>query len=147
MSALWEDNKMTKDKKPRGRPRKKPFPEMGEKELAKLRNIIASGATKEGVRMFFELSNDSFYERFLALPEVQEMFEKGKDLRNTMLRMRQMSIAMEGNVPMLIHLGKTELGQTEKTEIRADLSHDFKLNKTDEDIINEFVSKRKEQSE
>lgn len=138
---------MIKIKKKVGRPRRKPFPEMGEKEMTRLRNIIACGATKEGVRMFFELSNDDFYDKFLKLPEVQEMFEKGKELKNTMVRMRQMSIAMEGNVPMLIHLGKTELNQTEKTEIKANFSHDLKFSLTDEEIINEFVLKYKAPNE
>lgn len=134
---------MTKEKKQRGRPPKKPFPKMTKEEMLKLRNMIAAGATKEGLRMYYELSNDNFYEKFMKLPEVQEMFEKAKDLRNTMIRMRQMEVAMEGSIPMLIHLGKTELDQTEKTEIKADFLHDFKLSQTDEEIIDEFVRKHK----
>lgn len=134
---------MTDNKKPVGRPRKQPFPKMTSEEKLKLRNMIAVGATKEGLRMHYQLSNDDFFEKFMKLPEVQEMFEKGKELRNTMIRLKQMEVAMEGSVPMLIHLGKTELGQTEKTEIKADFLHDMKLSNTDEDIINGFISRNK----
>lgn len=128
-------------KRPVGRPKKRKFPIMDEKNLSKLKNVIACGSTKEGIRMLFDLSNDDFYDKFMHLPEVQEMFEKGKELRNTMIRMKQMQVAMDGNVPMLIHLGKTELGQTEKTESVFDLTHKIKASESDEEIINEFLAR------
>jgi hypothetical protein len=46
-----------------------------------------------------------------------DIIEQGKSRGNYMLRRRQYDVAMGGDIKMLVHLGKTRLGQRETTEI------------------------------
>jgi hypothetical protein len=46
-----------------------------------------------------------------------DVIEQGRARGNYMLRRRQYDIAMQGDVKMLVHLGKTRLGQRETTEV------------------------------
>ncbi len=46
-----------------------------------------------------------------------DIIEQGRARGNYMLRRRQYDIAMQGDVKMLVHLGKTRLGQRETTEV------------------------------
>ena len=46
-----------------------------------------------------------------------DVIEQGRARGNYMLRRRQYDIAMQGDVKMLVHLGRTRLKQTETTEI------------------------------
>ena len=46
-----------------------------------------------------------------------DIIEQGRARGNYMLRRRQYDIAMQGDVKMLVHLGRTRLKQTETTEI------------------------------
>jgi len=46
-----------------------------------------------------------------------DIIEQGKARGNYMLRRRQYDVAMAGDIKMLVHLGKTRLGQRETTEI------------------------------
>jgi len=86
--------------------------------------------------MYYELSNNDFYGKFMKMPEVQKMFEHAQELKLTMIKMKQMEIAMEGNVQMLIHLGKTECGQSEKTEINSSITVKDNLTK---EALNNFA--------
>lgn len=42
---------------------------------------------------------------------------KGHQIRNSKLRAKQIEVALNGNVPMLIWLGKQYLGQKDKQEV------------------------------
>jgi AraC-like DNA-binding protein len=56
---------------------------------------------------------------------------------------KQYEVAMKGNVPMLVWLGKQYLGQSDKQEIKSDQKHSFE-NVTDNDLdsaINEKIKK------
>jgi hypothetical protein len=110
---------MRKSNNPTGRPKK--GIQLSDHDLKIIRNLIAAGCSKEGIRTYFKFSNMAFYSELMKKPEVIEMFEEGKELRTTMLQMKQMEVAMEGNVPMLIHLGKNYLDQTEKAQITGNL--------------------------
>lgn len=59
-------------------------------------------------------SPDTIENRFRA------ELDKGRANGRTRLRQRQMELALEGNVPMLIWLGKQMLGQTDKQELKAE---------------------------
>lgn len=128
-----------KSNNPKGRPRKKTI--LSEADKKRLMSLIAADCSKEGLRMYLDLANDTFYKGLLNDPEIQKLFENGYELKRTMLKLKQMQVAMEGNVPMLIHLGKNYLDQTEKTQISGELNHDVKITKTDQQIIDEFLSK------
>lgn len=56
---------------------------------------------------------------------------------------KQYEVAMKGNVPMLVWLGKQYLGQADKQEIKSDQKHSFE-NISDSDLdesINEKIQK------
>jgi hypothetical protein len=127
---------MQEAKKPRGRPKRKVAEILDKENLRKLMNLVAADCSGEGIRTFFELTNDQFYSEYLKHPEVQEMFERGAELKRTMIKMKQMEMAMLGNVPMLIHLGKSYCDQTEKTQVTGDIN----IRKTlDKNTINKIA--------
>ncbi|AZL15904.1 hypothetical protein EF513_05020 [Rickettsiales endosymbiont of Stachyamoeba lipophora] len=70
--------------------------------------------SKEGIRHYLGLSNDAFYGTLLKDIDTKASFDQGYALRNFLIRMKQMEVAMDGNIKMLIHLGKVYLGQTDK---------------------------------
>lgn len=59
-------------------------------------------------------------------PEFRHVFEKGKEEAKISLRRMQYKKAMDGNVTMLIWLGKQYLGQLDKQKITQDLEVDQK---------------------
>lgn len=91
-------------------PKGRPVKPLTEQEQLMLLHLAAADCSKEGMRLYLKLSNNRFY-RLLKEPEVQEALSKGHELKRTLIRMKQMEVAMEGNPQMLIHLGKNYLDQ------------------------------------
>ncbi|AZL15270.1 hypothetical protein [Rickettsiales endosymbiont of Stachyamoeba lipophora] len=113
---------MRKSNNPKGRPRSKTILTQDDKDA--ILCLAAMNCTKEGIRQYLGLSNDAFYRVLLKEVDTQAILQKGYALRNCLIRMKQMEVAMNGNVQMLIHLGKSELGQTyNKHQIASILSN------------------------
>ena len=76
-------------------------------------------------------SESHFHELKRRYPGIQEAINRGKANMHKSLRKKQVDLALEGNVQMLIHLGKTELGQNDKIEVnqnvRAEVEYEVKF--------------------
>jgi hypothetical protein len=103
-----------KDSKPLGRPITTQYdPEM-------IRALAAVGCTVYEIANQCGFSEQNFHDLKKKYPEIQEAIDQGKAELHKSLRKKQIDVAMEGNVPMLIHLGKTQLGQSEKLTLAGD---------------------------
>lgn len=89
------------------RPRLKIDPDQVEK-------LAAIGCTMGEMASIMSCSVDTLERRYA------ERIEKGRSNRKMRLRHKQTQVALEGNVVMLIWLGKQELGQSEKIEQKVD---------------------------
>lgn len=91
--------------------------------LLKIKNLAQAGCTKEEMIKYLGVSRGSFYGKIIQDPLVVDLIEKEAVTTNYLLRKKQLELALKhDNVPMLIHLGKHKLGQTDKTEITGDLN-------------------------
>jgi predicted transcriptional regulator len=66
-----------------------------------------------------------------------EFVDKGRERGKTSLRKKQFELALNGNVTMLIWLGKQVLGQKDKQEVSSDGAA-FKV------VVEDYVSKKSE---
>lgn len=128
---------MRKSNNPNGRPVKRS--QLSAEMREKLLKLVASGCTKEGIRLYLELSNDTFYGKMMKDPDVQKMFEHGKELRDTMIRIKQMEVAMQGDIRMLIHLGKNYLGQDDKSQVNSANNISVQQPKVDTETLKELA--------
>ena len=128
--------KPDKPKRGRGRPKV-------EVDAAKVERLIGHGATVEMVADALSCSVDTL-ERNCA-----EAIEKGRNARNGKLQCVQYGKAMEGNVTMLIWLGKQWLGQRDKTEQdvtthRGEPGDDFRIaGKSRAEILQDLIERLK----
>jgi hypothetical protein len=99
---------------PAGRPRK----EIDAEIVFKLARL---GCTLREVGAWFEVDESTIRHRFSAI------FEQGKETGKISLRRMQWKRARAGSDPMLIHLGKHYLGQSERS-----------TDSDDDDIIEEL---------
>lgn len=67
----------------------------------------------EEIASFFKVSRDTIERRF------RDEIEKGKAASKMQLRRKQYDLAKEGNVTMLIWLGKQWLGQSDRIDMTA----------------------------
>ncbi|AZL16341.1 hypothetical protein [Rickettsiales endosymbiont of Stachyamoeba lipophora] len=100
---------MRRSNNPKGRPRSKSI--LAESEINELLPLSFLSFSNEAIIEYLGVSNDTFYQRIINQPAVQKVLQDGIALRHTIIRIKQMEVAMNGNVQMLIHLGKSELGQ------------------------------------
>jgi len=94
---------MTKEKRKVGRPKI----EIDEKILESLAGILC---TNEEIASFFNCSSDTLTRNFA------ESLKKGRDKGRISIRRLQWDKAQDGNVTMLIWLGKQMLGQKDRME-------------------------------
>ena len=73
-------------------------------------NLAEIGCTNVEIAGFFKVDESTIRKRF------PEILTKGRESGKIRLRKKQFSVAMKGNVSMLIWLGKQILGQKDKTE-------------------------------
>lgn len=98
--------KKPKTKKKTGRPKA----DIDKTELIKLAGY---GCNDTELGDFFNVHPTTIYKRF------SNILIKARAERKSKLRKKQFEVAVSGNVAMLIWLGKQELGQTEKSEIKV----------------------------
>jgi hypothetical protein len=96
--------------KPEGGKRKPGRPPI-EIDPAQVEAMAAIGCTPQEVGAVLGCSDQTIRGRFL------EEMEKGRASMKMSLRRRQVKAAENGNITMLIWLGKQYLGQSDKTEI------------------------------
>jgi hypothetical protein len=82
-------------------------------DLAQLEKLCAMMYTDSDLARFFRCSVRTI-ERRKCVPDFLEAMERGRAKAKVALRRAQWKAAMEGDVRMLIFLGKQYLGQTEK---------------------------------
>lgn len=83
--------------------------------------LLSLQCTKEDVAGFFHCSHDTI-ERFCKKTYGSTFSSVGDEYRSigrVSLRRSQFAMAEKGNVPMLIHLGKQYLDQSDKTETKV----------------------------
>ena len=78
---------------------------------AKIIELASKGHTLKGIAAFCGISYDTLHRRFAA------SCEKGEELCNDALRVKQIERALAGSDTMLIWLGKQRLGQRDKQEL------------------------------
>ena len=74
----------------------------------KVRKLASMGLTNVEIAAALDCSDDTLVRRYA------EYLNGGRDRLCASLKRRQFSVAMDGNVGMLIWLGKQYLGQTDK---------------------------------
>lgn len=79
-------------------------------------NLASIGCTNREIAAACNCSVDTLTDRF------SEVMDKGRENGKTRLRKKQIEVALQGNVSMLIWLGKQMLGQAEKVEAKTEHS-------------------------
>lgn len=83
-------------------------------DVEQVRKLAKLGCTTAEIGDYFGVSHDTINRRFAS-----EM-SLGLAERKISLRRRQWKSVNDGSVPMMIHLGKQFLGQSDKTDITSD---------------------------
>jgi hypothetical protein len=108
-----------------GRPARKTY------DLDEIEQLAKNGCTVYEIAAISGFSEGYFYELKKLDPGINEAIEKGKADMHMSLRKKQIEVALEGNPQLLIHLGKTELGQNDKIEvnqsIKAEVEYEVKF--------------------
>lgn len=88
-----------------------------------VQKLAAIGCTNKEIASVLECNDD-----YLARACADEL-ARGREQGKMRLRQKQMEVAMKGNVPMLIFLGKNMLGQSDKHEVKNEnVEHVIKFN-------------------
>ncbi len=95
------------------RPKLEVTPQM----LAAVTNIAVSQCPDEEIAAYLGISYSTFKRRKRESPELAEAVDLGRDNGKQMLRNVQWDKAMDGNIVMMIWLGKQYLGQSDKTDL------------------------------
>lgn len=98
---------------PRGRPRV-------QVDLDEVRELASEGNTQEDIANALGISLTTFK----AKKEIMGAYRQGMADLRVSLRHWQVNCAKEGNVNMLIWLGKNLLGQSDKNEVRESRAKD-----------------------
>lgn len=105
------DEKEEKDKG--GRPRI----ELSDEMIGKVIGISTMQCPDEEVAAFLGMSYSTFKRRKIEDPRLTQAIETGRDQGRQLLRAAQWSKAVDGNVTMMIWLGKQYLGQSDKADL------------------------------
>jgi hypothetical protein len=87
-----------------GRPRK-------EVDGNEVRRLATIGCTQVDIARYFGVDEKTIRNRF------SDDYSLGREAGKLSLRRMQFKAAARGSVPMLIHLGKTVLGQTDRLDV------------------------------
>lgn len=86
--------------------------------------MLVAGCDTTSVATALGISTDTLYVRSKRDNKLDfsAFSQQKRALGNDLLRRKQFEVAMSGNVPMLIWLGKNRLGQAEKQEVKAEVT-------------------------
>ena len=99
-------------KKKRGRPRK-PI------DLERVEALASIGATQQEIASDLGVSDETLR----RCKDFVAVYKRGMDKGCLSLRHKQFNLAKAGDKTMLVWLGKQLLGQSDKREIKADMTH------------------------
>ena len=102
-------------KKNMGRPAKKTY------DLDEIEQLAENGCTVYEIAAICGFSEGYFHALKRQDPGIHEAIERGKANMHMSLRKKQIEVALDGNPQLLIHLGKTELGQNDKIELNQNI--------------------------
>jgi len=88
-------------------------------DLEEIERMARTFCTEAEIAYVVGLRPDSFSHRKGREPELAQAIEKGRADGRRSLRQKQYVMAMNGNVTMLIWLGKQYLDQSDRHEIKA----------------------------
>lgn len=88
-----------------------------EYNLAEVEKLCRLNCTDGEVAAFFGVSTKTIQRERKKSPEFAEAMERGRGQGQMSLRRKQMEVALTGNTPMLIWLGKQVLGQRDKNDL------------------------------
>lgn len=97
-----------------------PGPAPKELNLTTCTNAGLIGCTNDEIATLLGISRTTFYDRMTHEPAIGEAIEAGRNNGKSTLRRLQWALAKQGNVTMLIWLGKQLLGQKDKVEHGVD---------------------------
>jgi hypothetical protein len=87
---------------------------------AEMRLLGSQLCTLDEAASALRISRTTFFQRLKENPRLREAYDEGRDNTHSMLRMRQIQIALSPTHPqaamMLVHLGKSLLNQSEKQQ-------------------------------
>jgi hypothetical protein len=86
-----------------------------------IRSLAAVGCPIYEIAAQCGFSEGNFHNLKKKYPGIQKAIDEGKSELHKVLRKKQVELALEGNVQMLIHLGKVELGQNDKIELNQNI--------------------------
>ena len=98
-----------------GRPAKKAY------DLDEIEQLAENGCTVYEIAAICGMSEGYFHLLKRQDPAIHEAIERGRACMHMSLRKKQIEVALEGNPQLLIHLGKTELGQNDKIELNQNI--------------------------
>ena len=107
---------MSDDKRTAGRP-KEFFPDLEATE-----KLCRLNCTDAEIAAYFNVCRKTVERERRDNPEFDAIIEKGKSYGKLALRRKQVELANDGNVTMLIWLGKQYMGQSDKVAIGGDES-------------------------
>jgi hypothetical protein len=81
--------------------------------LKLVQDCLEAGFTEREIAAHCGIKVETLRKRAGKIAEMRELIEDGPHLRRRALKLLQWAKARQGNVPMLIHLGKAELGQAD----------------------------------
>ena len=85
-------------------------------KIDELENLGSIHCTYQEIADYYKISIDTLERDRKRWGWIDEAIDRGRSEGERSLRRRQVDVAMEGNVPMLIFLGKNYLKQTDKVD-------------------------------
>ncbi len=92
---------------------KKPGPQEKEIDGEQIKRLASIFCTMEEICLIMQISKDTLSRRF------QDVYNEGRAHGKMSLRRQQMKAALDGNVGLMVWLGKQVLGQSEKIDQRS----------------------------
>lgn len=109
--------KATQFKKGGDNPRPEPKYKITPEFLNNVKNLGKLNLTYEDCAVFLGMSHQNFGRLMREKEAVKNAYEEGKTNYRMSLRTKQRQLAEQGNVAMLIFLGKNDLGQSDRQEL------------------------------
>jgi hypothetical protein len=82
-------------------------------------NLSHRGCTQAEIAALLGVAEKTFTNFLNANPEAREAYDRGGAILDGSLRAKQVELALDGDVTMLIWLGKQRLGQRDQRQVSA----------------------------
>jgi hypothetical protein len=87
--------------------------------LSLVMNLSRKGCTQAEIAALLGVAEKTFTNFLGANPEAREAYDRGGAILDGSLRAKQVELALDGDVTMLIWLGKQRLGQRDQRHVNA----------------------------